>query len=208
MISAIVLAAGMSRRMGTNKLLLPLGEHTVLEHVIAVLQACPLDDIVVVTGHEPDKIRGILDRDVPLERLYIRTAHNPAYAAGEMFSSIQTGLRALRDDCQAALIVLGDQPQIERRMVERVLAAHEPGRVVIPSYNRRGGHPILIDRACWLDILACPPDANLRALWHAHPDWPRYIDVDSNTILHDMDTPEDYYRLSGNITAPARQQSD
>jgi molybdenum cofactor cytidylyltransferase len=227
-VSAIVLAAGLSRRMGTNKLLLPLGEHTVLEQVVAVLQACLLDEIVAVTGHEPDKIKDILNsrhelqsppnmnlpqqvedsrtcsghfqvRDALPQRPLVRTIHNPDYAAGEMFSSIQTGLRALREDCQAALIALGDQPQIERRVAERVLAAHAPGRVVIPSFNRRGGHPILIDRACWPDILACPPDANLRDVWRAHPVWLRYVDVDSDTILRDLDTPEDYRQMTTHL---------
>jgi molybdenum cofactor cytidylyltransferase len=93
------------------------------------------------------------------------------------------------------LIALGDQPQIERRIVEQVIAAHTPGTVVIPSFNRRGGHPILIDRACWPDILALPPGASLRDVWRVHPDWLRYIDVDMNTILCDMDDPEDYRRM-------------
>jgi molybdenum cofactor cytidylyltransferase len=122
-------------------------------------------------------------------------AYNPNYASGDMLSSIQAGLAAMQDDCDAALIVLGDQPQIERRVVEKVIAAHESDTVIIPSFNRHGGHPILIDRACWPDILALPIGASLRDVWRAHPDWLRYVDVDTETILRDMDTPDDYRQM-------------
>jgi len=216
-ISGLVLAAGLSRRMGTNKLLLPFGERTILGQVVAVLQSCPLDEIVVVTGHEHEKVEEMLGRyrespslggsalnhsdpgRYPNSGLYstpLRFVYNPNYATGEMLSSIQAGLAAMREasHCDAALIVLGDQPLIERRIVEQVIAAHKPGTVVIPSFNRRGGHPILIDRACWPEVLALPISANLREALRAHTNWPRYIEVDTESILRDMDTPEDYAR--------------
>jgi molybdenum cofactor cytidylyltransferase len=196
MIAAIVLAAGLSRRMGANKMMLPFGERTVLAQVVSVLQDCPLDEIIVVTGHEREKIEAATRRHVP-QRGGLRFVYNSRYAAGEMLSSIQTGLVALRDECDAALVALGDQPQIERRSVDQVIAAHEPGTVVIPSFNRRGGHPILIDRACWPEILALPTGASLRDVWRAHPNWLRYVSVDTETILRDMDTPDDYRRMTG-----------
>ncbi len=180
--------------MGANKLLLPFGERTVLGQVVTVLQSCPLDEIIAVTGHEREKIeQGRYPDSAPP----LRFVYNPNYATGEMLSSIQVGLAAMRDAsrCDAALIVLGDHPLIERRIVEQVIAAHEPGTVVVPSFNRRGGHPILIDRACWPEVLALPLSANLRQVLRAHADWLRYIVVDSETILRDVDTPEDYSRL-------------
>jgi len=93
--------------------------------------------------------------------------------------------------------VLGDQPRIERCVVERIIAAHEPGAIVVPSLDRRSGHPILVDRARWADVLALPPGANLREALRAHADWVRYVEVDTETILRDMDTPEDYERMVG-----------
>jgi molybdenum cofactor cytidylyltransferase len=194
MITALILAAGFSRRMGTNKLLLPFGQHTVLGQIISVLQACPLDAILVVTGHERDKIEAMFGT-IPAAP---RFAYNPNYASGDMVSSIQAGLAALDDDsrCKAALVALGDQPKIERRIAEQVMAAYAPGTVVIPSFNRHGGHPILIDRACWPDILALPLGASLRDVWRAHPDWLRYVNVDTDSILRDMDTPEDYAQIA------------
>jgi molybdenum cofactor cytidylyltransferase len=194
MIAALVLAAGLSRRMGTNKLLLPFKEQTVLVQVVSVLQDCPLDEVIIVTGHEREKIEAATRRHVT-QRGSLRFAHNPNYAAGDMLSSIQAGLAAMNDDCGAALIALGDQPQIERRIVEQVMAAHVRGAVIIPSFNRHGGHPILIDRACWPDILALPLGASLRDVWRAHPGWLRYVQVYTGTILRDMDTPDEYRQL-------------
>jgi molybdenum cofactor cytidylyltransferase len=196
MIAALVLAAGMSRRMGTNKLLLPFGERTVLGQVIAVLQDCPLDEIVVVTGHEGKQVRASLDRQA-LRHRGLHFAHNPCYASGEMLSSVQAGLEEMRSDCDAALVVLGDQPQLERRVVEQVIAARQPGAVMVPSFDRRSGHPILVDRARWADVLALPPGANLREVLRAHADWVCYVEVDTETILRDVDTPEDYERMVG-----------
>jgi molybdenum cofactor cytidylyltransferase len=182
--------------MGTNKLLLPFKEQTVLVQVVSVLQDCRLDEMIIVTGHEREKFEASVSPHVT-QRGGLRFAYNANYAAGDMLSSIQAGLAAMREalHCDAALIVLGDQPHIERRIVDQVIAAHKPGTVVIPSFNRHGGHPILIDRACWPDILALPLGASLRDVWRAHPDWLRYIDVDTETILRDMDTPEDYAQI-------------
>ena len=196
MIAALVLAAGLSRRMGTNKLLLPFGERTVLSQVVSVLQACPLDEIVIITGHEREKVEAMTSRHVA-QHGGLRCVYNPNYADGEMLSSIQAGLAALTDTlrCTAALVALGDQPQIERRITLQVIAAHTPAAVIIPSFNRHGGHPILIDRACWSDILALPIGATLRDVWRSHPGWLRYIDVDTETILRDMDTPDDYRQM-------------
>lgn len=194
LISALILAAGLSRRMGTNKLLLPFGEHTVLEQVVSVLQACPLEEMVVVTGHQREQIEEVLSRH-GAKHGGLRFIYNTNYAAGDMLSSIQAGLAAMRSSCNAALIALGDQPHIKQPVVEQVIAAHAPGIVVIPSFNRRGGHPILIDRTCWPEILALPYGASLRDLFHAHTDWLRHVDVDTETILRDLDTPEDYRRM-------------
>jgi molybdenum cofactor cytidylyltransferase len=197
MFAALVLAAGLSRRMGTNKLLLPFGGRTVLAQVISVLQGCSLGEIVLVTGHEHEKVKEILGR---YPHSGLRFVYNPNYATGDMLSSIQAGLAAMRDAlrCDAALIVLGDQPLIERRIVEQVIAAHEPGTVIVPSSNRHGGHPILIDRACWPEVLALPLNANLREVLRAHADWLHYVEVDTESILRDMDTPEDYARVIKN----------
>ncbi len=201
MISAIVLAAGLSRRMGRFKLTLPWGDATVIGQVVATLEAAGVSEIVTVTGHRADDVRAVLCSNTN------HIVFNPQYAAGEMLSSIQVGLGTLsRGETNfrrsasplpppAALLCLGDQPQMEVATVQAVLAAGaEDGwtRIVIPSYRMRAGHPILLPAWLWPEILAC--SGTLRDVMAVHRDRIRYLVVDTASVLADLDTPEDYER--------------
>ena len=190
MIGAVILAAGQSRRMGRNKMLLPFGTSTVLETIVTEVAACPaVTDLVVVTGHESDRITALL-ASYP-----VRCIFNPAYAHAEMLVSLQVGLRALATGVQAALVVPGDHPRLRRDLIQRVGEAHQPGALVIPSYQMRRGHPILIDRAWWDELLALPDTAALRGFIRAHENHIRYVVVDTDSVLQDVDTPEEYSDL-------------
>ena len=187
MIGAVILAAGQSRRMGRNKMLLPFAASTVLETIVTEIAACAqIADRVVVTGHQTDEIAALLGA------YPVRCAFNPAYAQADMLVSIQVGLRALSTEATAALLVLGDQPRIQRAVIEQVITAQQPQTIVIPSYQMKRGHPILIDRALWPDVLALPETATLRDFIRAHEDQIRYVVVETDSVLNDMDTPEDY----------------
>ena len=187
MIGAVILAAGQSRRMGRNKMLLPFAASTVLETIVTEIAACAqIADRVVVTGHQTDEIAALLGA------YPVRCAFNPAYAQADMLVSIQVGLRALSTEATAALLVLGDQPRIQRAVIELVIAAQQPQAIVIPSCRMKRGHPILIDRALWPDVLALPETATLRDFIRAHEDQIRYVVVETDSVLNDMDTPEDY----------------
>jgi molybdenum cofactor cytidylyltransferase len=190
MISAIILAAGQSIRMGRNKLLLPFGQSTALETIVTEIAACDqVRDIVVVTGHEHDRIEALLTK------YPARCVFNPDYAQAEMLVSIQVGLRALAADVTAALIVLGDQPRLQRDIVQRVIDAYTPNRLVIPSYQMKRGHPILIPRSLWPHVLSAPKDSTLRDVIRAHADRIDYVEAENDSVLKDIDTPEDYQTL-------------
>ncbi len=189
MIAAIVLAAGQSRRMGQNKLFLPYGTSTVIDTIITEVAAC-VRDIVVVTGHQADRVAK------HLTAYPVRCVFNPAYAQAEMLVSIQAGLRSLPDTITAALIVLGDQPRLRREIVQRVIDAAEPDTLIVPSFQMKRGHPILIPRSLWPSILALPPEASLRDVIRAHADHMRYIVFDDDSVLRDIDTPEDYRNIN------------
>ena len=187
MIGAIILAAGQSRRMGRNKLLLPFGASTVLETIVTEMAACEqVREVIVVTGHEPDRIAALL---APYP---VRCVFNPAYARAEMLVSLQVGVRALAEEVQAALLVPGDYPRLRREVIQHVIDAHQPGALVIPSYQMKRGHPILIDRVWWPELLALPPTATLRDFIRAHEDHIRYVVVETDSVVKDMDTPEEY----------------
>lgn len=190
MLTAIVLAAGLSRRMGRPKPLLPWGQGTVIEWIVATLAAAQVDDIAVITGHEHAAVTRCLAGGPA------RVVFNPAYAAGEMLSSLQAGLRAAPAPASAALLVLGDQPFLEGVLVEQVIAAHAGGRrpLVAPSYQRRRGHPLLIGRAYWDAILALSDGRTLRDLLRDVNDAIYYVETNRPSVLQDMDTPDEYLR--------------
>ncbi len=190
MIGAVILAAGQSRRMGFNKMLLPFGASTVLETIVTEVAACPaVTDRVVVTGRESDRIAALL---APYP---VRCVFNPAYAHAEMLVSLQVGLRALAAGVEAALVVPGDHPRLRREVIQRVCEAHQPDGLVVPSYQMKRGHPILIGRAWWDELLALPEAATLRGFVRAHEDRIRYVVVDTDSVLQDMDTPDEYDAL-------------
>jgi molybdenum cofactor cytidylyltransferase len=186
--AAIVLAAGQSRRMGQPKLVLPWGNTTIIRRVVQVLQQAGISETVVVTGSQPDLIEAAL-QDCP-----VRCVYNPDYLIDLMLISLQTGLNALPESAESALIVLGDQPQIEPEIVRAILECfyHFHERLIIPSYQNHRGHPWLLPRSFWLDLLAWHPPQTLRDFIVDHSSQIHYLPVSSSSVVADIDTPADY----------------
>ena len=195
-IAAVVLAAGMSRRMGRPKALLPLAGLPLIVRVIGpILSVGSIDPIVVVTGHHAEQVMRAMDGcDVGF-------AHNPDYEAGGMLSSVKTGVRAIPDECDAFFLVLGDQPLVQsptyRALLDRDMGlwpmhsgSHVP--MLQPTFNTRRGHPILLSSDCIDDVLALPEDATLRD--YTHRISKIEVPVDDPGIHADIDTPHDYDR--------------
>jgi molybdenum cofactor cytidylyltransferase len=190
MIWAIVLAAGESRRMGTQKLLLPFGDTTVAGAVVRTAQASRVDGTIVVLGADRDAIR----RD--LAPRGVRFAVNEAYRLG-MLSSVQAGLRALPGGSEAAVILLGDQPFLGAGVVDAVVAAYRDGLpgMVVPTFQGRRGHPVLVDLKYRDEVLAFDQSDGLRRLMRSHPGDIREVEAGDANVLRDLDTPEDYAGL-------------
>ncbi len=193
-VAAIVLAGGLSSRMGQSgqtaqsKVLLPWDGRAIIQVIVDRLKRMRLDEIVVVTGHQAAQVKAKLN-DEPVKVVY-----NPNYRKGEMLSSLQTGLQALGPEYAACLIVLGDQPQLDNRIVSELMAAYAEGkgRIIAPSYRQRRGHPILIDRVLWPELLDLQSGSAPRDVINAHNDEIHYVNVDSDSVLRDIDTPDDY----------------
>jgi molybdenum cofactor cytidylyltransferase len=188
-VGAVVLAAGMARRMGSMKVLLEWqsGE-TILAHILEALISARVDEIMVVTGHQAEQVSKIADG------CGVKTIHNPYYDAGEMISSLRVGLAAMPDNISAAMVVLGDQPQIKQNVIRQVMTAYAEGKgeIVAPSFEMRRGHPILIDRRFWSEIHNLPDGAAPRDVINAHPESIAYVNVRDDSILRDVDTPQIY----------------
>jgi molybdenum cofactor cytidylyltransferase len=192
-IAAVILAAGQSKRMGQPKMLLPWGETTVLRQVLTTFAQIGVSEIVVVTGGAREAVEAEAARSAG--KIPLRCVHNPDFEGGEMLSSVQAGLAALGPEVAAALIGLGDQPQLSLESARKVVAAAEaPGaRLLVPSYNLRRGHPWLVERSLWNEILALQAPQTLRDFLNSQAGGIRYVEADQ-TILKDLDTPEDYQR--------------
>jgi molybdenum cofactor cytidylyltransferase len=190
MISAIILAAGQSRRMGQPKMLLPWGKQTVIEHVVAMFLHAGVEDILLVTGGEHERVEKAVD-GYP-----VRKVHNTDYAAGEMLSSLQCGLGELPEKVQAALIGLGDQPQVQEETIRAICDAYRErgSRLIVPSFQMKRGHPWLVDRSLWEYILSLQPPATPRDFLNTHASEILYVNMDTPTILADLDTPDDYMK--------------
>ncbi len=192
-VGAIVLAAGRSTRMGRSKPLLPWGATTLLGAVVERLRATPVAEIVVVTGADREAVEASL-MAVAQADPRVRPVFNPEFAAGEMARSLQTGLRALHPQTQAALVALADQPDLDPAVAAAVIARWRAtlAPIVAPSHGEVRGHPLLFDRAVWPRVLALPLTANPREVVQAVG--VEAVPVAAPAILTDIDTPEDYAR--------------
>ncbi|MCJ7586638.1 MAG: nucleotidyltransferase family protein [Candidatus Aminicenantes bacterium] len=190
MIWAVVLAAGRSERMGSAKLLLPMGRSTLIETVIrGVLRSRP-DGVLVVLGADREKLEPVVGR------YPVRTVFNPDFARG-MLSSVKRGFEAVPPDARAVLVFLGDQPAPPASVTGRIIDAYrKTGKgIVLPAYRGRRGHPVLVDLKYRDEVGALDPRIGLRQLPRAHPDDVFEVKVRTPAVLRDIDTQEDYRAL-------------
>ncbi|MBN2387108.1 MAG: nucleotidyltransferase family protein [Anaerolineales bacterium] len=192
-IAAVILAAGQSRRMGCPKLLLPWGQTTVLGQVITAFATGLAADfeIVVVTGADREQIEALVGR---MTAIPVRAVHNLNHRERGMLGSIQAGIRALAPGVEAALIGLGDQPQVREETVQDVCAVYRTTHadLIVPSFQNRRGHPWLVSRPLWDEILQLPATTTPRQFLSAQAGTLHYVDVPDDSILRDLDTPEAY----------------
>lgn len=194
-VAAILLAAGQSQRMGAFKPLLPFGETTVIRSCILNLRAGGINDIVAVLGHRADEIKESLKDFTAFSNLHLRFALNPE-PESEMSSSIACGVRELPSKAKAVLIALVDQPATPAAVVRGLLGQwHSGNRLVIPEFEGRKGHPVLIDLSFRDELMSLDPNLGLRAFFEAHRDEVRRFSTTSPHIAHDMDTWDDYRAL-------------
>jgi molybdenum cofactor cytidylyltransferase len=183
----VILAAGESRRMGQLKALLPFGTYTVIEQVIQPLLQADLADVVVVLGHRAAEIAVVL-ATWPVHVLY-----NPDYRQG-MTTSVQVALRHITPLPDAYLLVLVDQPHLGLTPVHQVLNGfRQTGKgLVIPTYNGKRGHPIVLAARYRQEVLALGPQQGLNIVTRGHADDTLEVPMSADDILRDMDYPAEY----------------
>lgn len=192
-ITAIILAAGRSQRMGKrNKLLLPFRGKTVLETLLDSLVSLPFREILAVTGHDEAAVQNLL-QNYPLKRI-----HNPDYRRG-MSTSLKKGLFAADPGTAGFLICLGDMPLLSAdllvEMAQRFVAAPAPA-IVVAAYRGRRGNPVIFSRHFLSEMMALEGDRGARSVLEAHPEAVIEVAVEDENIFRDIDTEEDYRQLS------------
>ena len=192
MITGIVLAAGESLRMGSPKMLLPWHGRSVVEAVVSNLREGGLDRILIVVGGSREGV------ERALAEAQVGFVFNPEFARGEMLSSIQVGLRALEDEPEAAMLTPGDLPRILPATIRALMEANAaaPGRICVPVYDGRRGHPVLVPRVFWPALLALGEGDSLRGFLRSHENEIMRVEVPDPGIHADLDTPSDYRRAA------------
>ena len=206
-VSAIILAAGRSERMGAFKPLLPFGPQSVIQSCIRLLRAAGIDSIVVVVGQGANA--QTLRSHLLTENILIAVNADPQ---SEMSASIAAGVAALPADTKAIIITPADHPAVPTEVVTKLIDEWKKGALLAkPTWNDRGGHPVLVDLSFRKELKNLDPGGGLKAFFSSHQDQVRRIAVQSNYIARDMDTWDDYHALHlevFGVAPPARESDD
>ncbi len=186
----MVLAAGMSSRMGSPKQLLRIEGKPVLELTLDNVRASSVDEMVLVLGFAADTI----EKEVATQG--VRIVRNDVFQEG-MGRSLRAGLAALDQNARAALIVLADQPFVRAATLDRLMEFHQASgaQIVIPTYTGFRGNPVLLDRFVFPELNELSGDVGCRAIFGTHTENIRKLPVDDAGILLDIDSREDFQKL-------------
>ena len=194
MISAIVPAAGLSTRMGQNKLLMPFGDKSLIEHTVDTLKASDVDEIVVVLGHEADQVRS------RLEGHRVNFVHNPDFREG-LSTSVRAGIGAVPKEADAIMIYLADQPLIEPGEINRLIRAFAEAKragktIVVPFFGNERGNPVILDASYREMVLDIAGDVGCRRIIKRHPEQVFAVQMQTDHVVRDVDTPEDFLKFA------------
>jgi molybdenum cofactor cytidylyltransferase len=175
--------------MGTQKLLLPFGQSTVISHIVNQILKSKIQNTYVVVGHQAEQVNEELS-DKP-----VTIIHNHEYKTG-MLSSVRAGIRDITHNCNAVLFALGDQPSITSSLIDEMIRHYSltDRNIIVPKYNDKRGHPILISTIFRDEILTNYDDVGLRGLLRVHNSDIYEMNVSDSSVVSDMDYPEDYQR--------------
>jgi molybdenum cofactor cytidylyltransferase len=191
-IAALVLAAGQSRRYGSdNKLLVAVEGVPLVRRAVEAAQASQADSVLLVTGHAREDI------EATVAGTGVATVHNPAYERG-LSTSLQAGLAALPEEVDGVVVLLGDMPRVDANTIDKLIAAFDPveGRsICIPTVRGKRGNPVLFARRFFAEAMEIEGDVGAKPLIAEHADQVAEVPVEGEAVLLDVDTPEALARL-------------
>jgi molybdenum cofactor cytidylyltransferase len=195
-VAAVVLAAGRSTRMGAvNKMLAEIGGKPLVRIAVEQAIASRAKPVIVVTGHQHEKVEAAL-KDLP-----VRLVRNPDYAGG-LGTSLKAGIAAVPENADGAIVCLGDMPQVDAALIDRLVGAFDPERgalVIVPSINGRRGNPVVWSRRFFHDLMSIQGDIGARHLIGTYAEAVVEIPVVGAAALTDVDTPESLSAVKAEI---------
>jgi len=190
MIAAIILASGMSKRLGRNKLLLPLGNKRVIEHVIDNVKSSRIKDIYLVYGKDHQEELKKIAKDK-----CINSIHNEKYYLGQS-TSVKKGIQAIGDNYRGAMFLLGDQPFISHKTINILFdkfISYQRG-IIVPTYKGKRGNPVVFSKDFFSEINNIEGDKGGRDIIKSYPNKIKYVPINDNNENIDIDSKEDYHR--------------
>ncbi len=199
--SAIVMAAGMSSRMGENKLLLPLGRQTVLEHCLHNVALSGVNELIVVTGYEREQVEAVClkaAKDFP-PGINLKLVHNSDFASGQG-TSVARASRELSPASAAAFYVPGDQPFVSPILMRQMMENHAEGRIIQAVHEGRSGSPVLFAARFFRELSELEGDLGGRQVIRRHPQAVVKVNFDLSHSFLDLDQPDDYKKACAIIS--------
>ena len=195
-VAAVILAAGRSTRMGgPNKLLAEISGRPLVRIAAEEALASHARPVIVVTGHQRDKV------EAALAGLDVQRVHNPDFAEG-LSTSVKTGLRAVPDDVDGAIVCLGDMPQVSAPLIDTLVGAFDPERgalVVVPTIDGKRGNPVVWARRFFAELMALDGDVGARHLIGRYPEAVAEVPLTDTAVMVDIDTPEALDRVRAEL---------
>jgi molybdenum cofactor cytidylyltransferase len=195
-VAALVLAAGRSTRMGAvNKMLAEIGGKPLVRIAAEQAVASHAQPVIVITGHEREKV------EAALNGLPVRFVHNRDFAEG-LGTSLKAGIGAVPQEADGAIVCLGDMPQVDAALINRLIAAFDPERgalVVVPSIEGRRGNPVVWSRRFFHDLMSVQGDIGARYLIGNYSEAVVEVPVTGDAALRDVDTPESLSAVKAEI---------
>jgi molybdenum cofactor cytidylyltransferase len=206
MVSAVVLAAGLSTRMGRNKLLLTFRDKPLVVHAVDTLLASKVGEIIVVLGYESEKVWDRLDDNQDRvsnvgQKSRVLLVENPDYREG-LSTSVRTGVQAISPEADAIMIYLADQPLLEPADVNRIIegfaaAKTENKTIVVPFFKGERGNPVVLDASLRDSILGIVGDVGCKGVIKRYPEKVYAIEMNNDHVVRDVDDAQAYERLVG-----------
>ena len=188
MISAVLLAAGQSKRMdGENKLTKEIQGTPLIKHSVKNILASSIDELIVVLGYQKEIIEKLIDKNEKIKFVF-----NKDFESG-MASSIKSGLNHLSEKTEAFFICLGDMPMVNHNIYNQLIKSKDNKEIIVPTYKGQQGNPVLFDKSMKEKIMNITGDVGAKRILELNKDKILNLEINDQSITKGFDTQDNFY---------------